>query len=191
MTTPTHITFQGKDPQEQFQFYFRQHWIRLLKPFLIALLETSVLVGLGIVFFWTEPTSQLVRGICMVALLLFFLAVQWRFLQRFYAYFLSMIIVTNQKIHRIKKTLFSVDDHQMISLWALQEIKKSQRGPIQNLLGFGTIIMEAQDTQLRIHFVPRITHHYQEILELLGMNSGQTLTPTAYGTPKKKPNEKN
>lgn len=170
-----YVTFQGQDPQEEFQFYFRQHWIRMVQPTVAMVFQT---LGIGVIaymLYWTQASSELVRGMTTVALLLFFLAIQWQFLLRFYSYFLSVVVVTDQKVHRIKKTPFSIDDHQMISLWALQELKKAQHGPIQNLLGFGTIIMEAQDTQLRIHFVPRISYHYSVLLELLGNVSGQSI----------------
>ena len=161
------ITFQGRDTQEHFQFYFRQHWMRMLWPGMRMLFATLLFFGIAYGIAEVGIATPFGRIVTISLLLLFFLAVQWQFLQRFYGHFLNVIIITDQKIHRIKKTLFSQDDHQTISLWALQEMKKSQRGPIQNIFGFGSIILEAQDTQLRLHFVPRITHHYGVMLALL------------------------
>jgi len=77
-----------------------------------------------------------------------------------------IIVVTDRKIHRIKKTLLAVNDHQTIDLWVLQDIFKSQHGLVQNLFGFGTLIMEAQETQLRLHFIPGVQDKYLAIMKL-------------------------
>jgi membrane protein YdbS with pleckstrin-like domain len=166
--TQKEISFQGQDPHEHFQFYFRQHWMRMLWPAFRALLGTLGIVAIALALAWSGVSTTSGRMVTIVLMMFFLVIVQLQFLERFYRYFLFMVIITDQKIHRIKKTLFSRDDHQMISLWALQELQKSQRGPIQNLLGFGTIVLEAQDTQIRLHFVPDITKHYGVLLKLLG-----------------------
>lgn len=167
------VTFQGQDHSEEYQFYFRQHWMRMLWPAFRALLGTVAIFGIGYAIFWSGVSTSIGKITTGSILFLFFLVIQLQFIQRFYAYFLTVVIVTDQKVHRIKKNLFSIDDHQTISLWALQEMKKSQRGPIQNLLGFGSIILEAQDTQLRLHFVPKISAHYASLLRLLAQAQQQ------------------
>ncbi len=165
------IHFQGKDPSEVLQFYFRQHWVRMVKPFAHMILLTALLIGIGAaMFLWIVVDQSTTRHAMILLLIAFLLAVQVRFINRFYCYFLYLVVVTDRKVHRIKKNLFTLDTHQSVDMWSLQDLKKSQRGPIQNLLGFGTIILEAQDTQLRIHFCPRVTDHYEAMLHLLEMN---------------------
>ena len=161
-TLDTH--FQGRDEREQFQFYFHQHWIRLVKPFCTMLLWTTVVVVAGyFIFSSPEITSDMNRHGILVALFCMFAVLQLHFLARFYTYFLYVIIVTDRRVHRIKKTLLLTDDHQTIDIWTFQDIHKSQHGPIQNLLGFGTLILEANETMLRLHFVPHIAHIYGQI----------------------------
>jgi hypothetical protein len=165
------IHFQGKDPSEVLQFYFRQHWIRMVKPTVGVLFLTLVLIVIGALLLWSVGLDQsTTRHSVLLLLIAFLLAVQFRFLNRFYCYFLYLVIVTDRKVHRIKKNLFTLDTHQSVDMWSLQDLKKSQRGPIQNLFGFGTIVLEAQDTQLRLHFCPRVTEHYEALLHLLEMN---------------------
>ena len=161
------VTFQGMDSNEQFQFYFRQHWIRLLWPFTRSILLSIVLIGAAI-FSVTQLTieSDTTRHGLLLAFVLFFFLVQMEFMIRFYRHFLYIIVITDRKIHRIKKTFIAVDDHQIINLWSLQNIFKSQHGIIQNTLGFGTITLEAQETVLRLHFVPRISAHYESLLHM-------------------------
>ncbi len=66
----------------------------------------------------------------------------------------------------MKKTLLIFDDHQSIDLWMLQDILKCQHGVIQNVFGFGSLILEAQETVLRIHFVPWVTNKYKRLMSL-------------------------
>lgn len=161
------IKFQGSDEHEHFQFYFRQHWIRLLKPFVITVLWTVCIVAAGyMMFFRLEVTDPQTRHGLLIGLFVVFAAVHLSFLRRLYTYFLYVIIVTDRRVHRIKKTLFATDDHQSMDLWMFQDIDKWQHGPIQNLLGFGSLIMEAQDTTLKLHFVPRIAKIYDKISHL-------------------------
>lgn len=168
------IHFQGKDPSEVLQFYYRQHWIRMLWPFVRMTFMSAFLIGVGwALFVWIGMEQSTARHGTLLLLIAFFMAAQIEFLHRFYCYFLSLVIVTNKKVHRIKKNLFALNTHQSVDLWSLQDLKKSQRGLIQNLFGFGTIILEAQDTQLRLHFCPQVTDHYEALLHLLEMNRSE------------------
>ncbi|HVW67000.1 MAG TPA: hypothetical protein VHA78_04715 [Candidatus Peribacteraceae bacterium] len=163
------IDFPGRHKGEEFQFYFRQHWIRLWWP-ARRLLIWTIVFGIGI--FVTSRSFEgadldFVRRASLIALSVFFLLTQLSFLVQLYTYFLYVIIVTDKKIHRIKKTMLTVDDHQSIDLWTLEDISKNQHGIIQNMLGFGTLVlvMPTQDA-LRIHFTPFINEKHGIIMRL-------------------------
>lgn len=163
------IDFPGKDQGEEFQFYFRQHWIRLWRPFYKLIGWTTVLIIAayltGITFEGTNAAPM--RHAVAVMLCVFFVFGQLAFLAAFYKYFLYVIIVTDKKVHRIKKTLLTVDDHQSIDLWTLEDITKNQHGIVQNVLGFGTLllVMQTQDA-LKIHFTPFISIKHEMIMKL-------------------------
>lgn len=76
-------------------------------------------------------------------------------LVRFYTFFLYVIVVTDQKVHRIKKTLVALDDQQSLDFWSISDITKQQHGIVQNMFGFGTIVLHGNE-ELKIHFTPRI-----------------------------------
>jgi hypothetical protein len=159
--------FGDKDHIEQFQFYFRQHWIRMLWPILTMMSGTLIVLAVGItVFGFVTLPNEIVRRICLLFLTAFLLGLHFQFVARFYRHFLYIIVVTDRRIHRIKKQLLSLDDHQCIDLGSLQEIQKRQHGIVQNMLGFGSLILEAQETELKIHFVPRISHQYATIMHI-------------------------
>ncbi len=163
------IDFPGKDRGEEFQFYFRQHWIRLWWPFR-RLVVWTLLIGIGLILTnttFSSPDDGNMRHVALIILCIAFLYTQLSFLSSFYKYFLYVIIVTDKKVHRIKKTLMTVDDHQSIDLWTLEDITKNQHGIVQNMLGFGTLVlvMQTQDA-LRIHFTPFISTKHEMVMRL-------------------------
>ena len=161
------LDFQGKDAGETFQFQFHQHWIRMLWPVAKLLLWNTVIFGIGYsIFFMTFIEDDLTRRLALSLLTLFFVLVYFEFLVRFYRYLLYVVVVTDKKVHRIKKTLITLDDHLSVDLWMMQDIEKCQNGIMQNLLRFGTIILEVQETVMRLHFVPNIASKYEQIMYL-------------------------
>lgn len=161
------VMFQGKDLEERFAFYFRQHWIRLVWPLLQMIFWSTVIIVPGYLIFYTlEVPDITTRHGILLALFLIFASIHIRFLVRIYTYFLYVIVMTDRKVHRVKKTLFSIDDHQSIDIWTFQDVQKQQHGFLQNILGYGSLILEAQDSELRLHFVPRITLIHHKLSEI-------------------------
>jgi hypothetical protein len=161
------LDFQGKHGAEKFAFYFHQHWIRLLWPLVKMIAWNILIIGGGYATFtMAEVADDFTRRLLLNFLTVFFVIAHFELLVRLYRYFLYVVVVTDKKIHRIKKTLIMFDDHQSIDLWMLQDINKCQHGIVQNLFGFGSIILEVQETILRLHFVPHIEHHYHKFMGL-------------------------
>lgn len=159
--------FQAKDRGEAFEFYYHQHWIRLLWP-VVRLVAWNALIGTAFVTMLSADlfTDPLTRHTILTILTGFFVLTHFDFLLRFAHYLLYVIVVTDKRVHRIKKTLLTLDDHESTDLWVLQDIDKRQHGIIQNLLGYGSLILQAQDTQVRIHFTPRIAQRYAALTRL-------------------------
>ncbi len=161
------VDFPGRNAGEHLQFYFRHHWVRVAGALLRTFCFTLGIAVLGLLAF---PPSPADRGGTWHALLLclqgsFFVA-HVEFLVRFYAHFLRLVIVSDQGIHRIRKTLLAFDDHEVIDLASLQDVHKSQRGVVQNVLGYGTLMLEAQQTTARIHYTPSIARTHRWVMEL-------------------------
>ncbi len=161
------MEFQGKHADEEFHLYYHQHWIRLLWPFTKLLAWNVLIASIGYLTFVPFPIEDnMTRRALLVLFTVFFLFAHCEFLARFYRYFLSIVVVTDRKVHRIKKTLLTIDDHQSVDLWMLQDMMKSQHSIVQKIFGFGSITLEAQDTILRLHFVPHIHEMYEKIMFL-------------------------
>ena len=169
-----HLGFQGKDRNEEFYFCFHQHWIRLLWPLTKLLVYNTLIFGIGYITLINigvvDPNTR--RLFLLTMALLFFLS-HAEFLVRFYRYFLYIVIVTDKKVHRIKKTLLTIDEHQSVDIWMLQDIYKTQHGIIQNILRYGSLILEAQDTVIRIHFVPQVAKKYEQLIRLRELARGK------------------
>lgn len=162
----TVVSFPGMDPGEKFQFYFRRHWSRQVRYFGFLFLWMCAFILLMIVSGVEDLSDDSTRRALIIMLCVFFLIPHFMFTMKFYKHFLTVTIVTDRKVHQFKRTLIAVDTHQSVDLWMLQDIDKLQRSVVQNLLGFGSLRLEAQNSQLVIHFVPHIQTVYEKIVAL-------------------------
>lgn len=167
MMSQSEIQFPGKQEDEEFQFFYRQHWVRLVWPAVRSTLLSLVLIIGGYVTFIVVGFDDAVtRRSVFIFLLTFFLLVQWEFLIRCYRHFLSPVIVTNRRVHRIRRTLLALSDHDSIDLRQLQELQKVQRGLIQNMFRYGTLHLQSQNFSTSIHFTPHIDWCHAQLLQL-------------------------
>ncbi len=159
--------FQGKHSGETFQFRFYHHWVRLLWPAGKAAIKTAILVGVAwVTFLAVGPEDVISRRVLLELYVILFLLFQFEFLVRLFRYFLRVTVITDRKVHRIEKTLLMVDDHQSVDLWMIQDIDRCQHNIVENVLCYGKITLEAQETILKLHYVPEITEIYEKIMHL-------------------------
>lgn len=156
----------GVDPGETFRFAFRRHWLRVARYVLFVVSWTLVFLLFALAWRVLPIDDPLLRRAIAVILSLFFLIPHIVFLAKIYKHFLSIVVVTDKKIHHFQRTLLTVDSHKSVDLWVLQDIDKTQRGIIQNLFGFGNLRLEAQNSQISIYFVPHIDDTYNKIVGL-------------------------
>jgi hypothetical protein len=150
---PPAISFPGMGPGERFQFYYRQHWLRLSR--LLQTLVAGTLGYAGALWLASQMPDADTRRLLLALASVAYLFLQLGILARFYRYFLYVIVVTDSKVYRIKKTLVAVDDRQTIDLWSLSDVTVRQHGLFQNMFGFGTLVLHGNE-ELRIHFTPGI-----------------------------------
>ncbi len=160
---PLAITFPGQASGEVFQFYFRQHWMRLGR--MMQLLVVGVLVYAASLWLMLGMPEDGTRQTLLICIAAGFILLNLVILARFYIYFLYVVVVTDQKVHRIKKTLVAVDDRLSIDFWSLNDITKRQHGIVQNIFGFGTVVLHGGE-QLKIHFVPKIGKEIEQLSRL-------------------------
>lgn len=161
-----HARFPGMDPGEEFQFYFRRHPMRLWWSF--GYMTIWTLLAAGLTYFsgvYDLPDDSTRRFITIVLCALFIIP-QLVLILRIYGHYLRIVIVTNKKVHQFKRTLLIEDRHESVDLHVLQDIEKTQRSVVQNMFGFGTLKLEAQNSRVVIHFTPQIDRVYNHIMHL-------------------------
>ena len=168
------VTFPGMNPGEQFQFYYRQHWMRLAR--MAQTIAAGTAVYAAALWLAADMPGDDTRHLLLVIASWAYMLLQLMILARFYRYFLYVIIVTDTKVYRIKKTLVAVDDRQTIDLWSLSDVTMNQHGLFQNLFGFGTLILHGNE-ELKIHFTPRIRDQLHRLSALRARARSRAMNP--------------
>lgn len=163
------------DPSETYQFHFRQHWMRMQHS-IQGLVAGTLLYGVAL-WFLADVRDADTRHALLLAASVAYVLLHLSLLARLYAYILYIIVVTDAKVYRIKQTLLAVDERQTIDLWSLSDVTKRQHGIIQNLLGFGTMLLHGNE-EIRVHFMPRI-HDYVSRISGLRVDARSRMTDAA------------
>jgi hypothetical protein len=169
---PPDAGFPGKEPTETVVRVWREHGIRLIVPLVSAAGWTLLTIASWTLPFQDPPLDEPARHLIAVLLSAIFLYFHFRLAARVYKHFLRAIILTDKKIHYVQKTLLTRDDARAIELPILLNVRKHQRGFLQNMLGYGTLILETPETSLSIHHVPRVA----EALSLLMQKRDEAAT---------------
>ncbi len=169
LPTVRDFDFPGKDPGEQVQFYFRRHWIKLLKHIGKYLLISIALLGgmFSITVLLTLERTPLYHTF-LITVVLIFAGINLLLVVKLYRNLLWVTIVTDKRIHWIHKSLLLRNQHQTIDLWLLEDISMKQRGFLQNLLGYGSliIVLQSKDVGMTLWYVPAVTAQYRHIMLL-------------------------
>ena len=162
----TDFGFQGKHASEHYQFHYYHHWVKFVAPFMVLTGVYSVIIASFLTFNLQVNAEvamrQTILWVSVVAILFF----NFNFLRLFLKRFLHLVVVTDKMVHRIRKTLVFRNDHRSIDLQSVQEVKKIQHGLLPNMLDYGQISIEAQETTLDLHYVPNISSVYERLLQL-------------------------
>jgi hypothetical protein len=152
---------------ETIDLVFHKHWIRLVRPVVILLLGFALLSVIASFVLRSplrdDPPSFRLALLIFAGLflLLLFIAVIW-----LSAYALSHVIITDRRIRDTHRTLFLRDNEKSIEIGSLQGIDKVQDGILPTILGYGTLILHAENTVYPIHFIPRVDRVHRELLRL-------------------------
>ncbi|MCH2188449.1 hypothetical protein MK079_01310 [Candidatus Gracilibacteria bacterium] len=81
----------------------------------------------------------------------------FRFISDFVKHYNKLIVIHDDSIIILNASLILKDDIEILDARKIIKIDKMSRGIISNLMGFGNIIMEQQNNDVRtFHYVPRI-----------------------------------
>lgn len=157
--------FKGQLKYEHFQFFFRKHWVKFIKPILfsipVGLLMLVILMILGRLTLFVD--FIFVRAFYVYFTLFisvgFFLLASLQMIN----FYFDMIIVTDTRILIIKKTCFLKNNSDAIDLTKIQDIAVESHGILRNYLRYGKLIITLSTSAppIVIGYVPD-PHFYLE-----------------------------
>lgn len=166
MPTPTEeYDFKGQLKYENYQFFFRKHWVHFLKPLFLMipvfLLIFIILLGLGrlalmIDLLFVRVLYIVIANITTIIFLTIF------FLQIINFYF-DLVIVTDCRIIIARKTVFLKNNSDAIDLTKIQDIAVEAHGILRNYLRYGKLVITLSTSAppVAINYVPD-PHFYLE-----------------------------
>ena len=157
--------FQGQLKYEKFQFFFRRHWLRFIKP-LFSFIPFGILL-----FFFFFVAGKFIFVINVYYLNVFYAFTAMlisifyinAFLLKIIHHFFDLVVVTDSRILIIRKSAFLKNDYDAIDLTKIQDIGVQSHGIITNYLGYGNLIitLSTSSPPVIIHYVPN-PHFYLE-----------------------------
>ena len=157
--------FKGQLKYENFQFFFRRHWMRFLQPIFFTL---PVGLLMFIILFILGRLAFMVDLAFIRAFFVFFaMIVTIGFLDIFFLqiinYYFDLVIVTDARILIIRKTVFLKNNSDAIDLTKIQDIAVQAHGILRNYLRYGKLVITLSTSAppVTISFVPD-PHFYLE-----------------------------
>ena len=157
--------FKGQLKFEQFEFFFRKHWVYYLHPIFF-----TIPVGLLIfvILYILGRVTLLINFPFFSAFFVHFtliVAIGYIALSALHVinYYFDMVIVTDSRVLIIKKTIFLRNNSDAIDLTKIQDISVESHGIFCNYLRYGSLIITLSTAAppIRIGYVPN-PHIYLE-----------------------------
>lgn len=159
--------FKGQQANEEVVCFFRKHWIALLPtlvPFIFIMTVVSLLfatISFNDFFAANDSLHKTIFAILFVGTLLYV----HRFFLQMINYFLHVVIITNQRVVEIRKTVYLHHSLDAVDLAQIQDLAKEQNGLVKNLLKFGELIITLSSTATTktLIDVPKADFHFRVI----------------------------
>jgi len=177
--------FKGQTSDENLILFFRKHWIVLL-PGIFVFIAVCVLAVIFVMIMFSigiKNFSPAGRYFIIIASLSAFLAYIHWFFMRMFEHFLTVCILTDNRILALSKTIYTSDLKETAGLGTIQDIKKQQDGIIRNLLNYGDIIItfSSSSAVMILSNVPNVEFHFRAIVrareDFLNRRGHRTITP--------------
>jgi hypothetical protein len=157
--------FKGQQSNEELVCFCRKHWMQALSHIGLWILFA---IAESILFFGVRKVSGILSGnfglqILYVGVAILMTVYLHKTFLRIFSYFLSTVIFTNTRIILHKKTLFLTDSHDVLDVTKIQDVKKSQKGILKNLLDYGDLVitLASDKSSHSLPYVPNVNFHFR------------------------------
>jgi hypothetical protein len=157
--------FKGQLKYENFQFFFRKHWVKFLKPIFFVLplifLIVVTLIVLGRLTLMVDLIF--IRVFYVILTMIFIIGFLDIFFLQMIDFYFDMVIVTDCRILVINKTVFLRNNSDAIDLTKIQDIAAEAHGILRNYLRYGKLMITLSTSAppVDISYVPD-PHFYLE-----------------------------
>jgi hypothetical protein len=166
----TNKHFTGQTDDEHVILFFRHHWVVLFNYLLLILLFILiVIIGISLlVNFQITPETIKSRDeikYIITGIIIFSIFLHNYIFNKLLNYFLDVIIITNYRIVEVTKTIYLRNVVKTLDLERVQDIQGHKVGVLENLFGYGDLVMTSASINFekRIHSVPT-PHFYSDII---------------------------
>ncbi len=127
-----------------------------MPPLFKAFFWSALLFLSSILSYAGLPLDDTVRHMVLIPLTLIFLLFQMQLMRKWYEYFLHVVIVTDTKIHRMKKRFLLSENERSVDISSIRDVRREQQGAVQPLMNFGTLELDTAQGEILLHFTPRL-----------------------------------
>lgn len=159
--------FKGQQETERFLYFFRHHWIDLLKELVFF---GIFIIVVGMLLFQMDTIKNALQGnremkLLFFTVFLFGTVYMHRFFIKMLNYFVNIGIITDSRVIDHHKTLFFTDNQDSIDMAQIQNIEKVQEGVMPSLFKYGDIkvFLNASDTIKTFYKVPNAKFHFRAL----------------------------
>ncbi len=167
--------FPGQAPEEQVALFIRRHWMAFV-PWLIFAPILYVAYFFISLFLWNAPqpvvfndiTVNQVRFLLVTLSTMFYLSVLFGFLRAWMCHYLSISIVTEQRLINIEQQGIFIRKISEQSLLRVQDVSARQRGVFQHFFNYGVLYIETAGEQpnFELYNIPRPNDVAKTILNI-------------------------
>lgn len=165
------LHFKGQMENEEIVTFFRRHWIVLLPhaiPFLLYLAVIGVFLS-NLPKFQLPSIDQFFFQLLVILVTVATAYMIHRFFLKMIDHYLNVVIITNQRVVEIKKSLFVHDGKESVDMRKVQDIQKQQNGLIKNFIRCGELFITLGTSEPKVlSNVPNPDYHFRLLNRLKG-----------------------
>jgi hypothetical protein len=157
--------FKGQQSNEELICFCRKHWMQALSHIGLWILFA---ITESILFFGVRKVSGILAGnfglqILYVGVVILMTVYLHKTFLRIFSYFLSTVIFTSTRVVLHKKALFLTDSHEVLDVTKIQDVKKYQKGILNNLLDYGDLVitLSSEKASHSLTYVPNVNFHFR------------------------------
>lgn len=169
--------FRGQAHEEEVLAFCRKHWTSLFHEFFLFIFILVLIVLFALYF---RAISEVFTPGLLHLLMLVVGTILTYYVHRFFLvllkHYLTVIIITDQRVLSITRSLYFVNEKESVDLSTMRDVHKYQSGFLENMFNFGDlkITLGTSPTCIELSSIPNPEFH----LRLINKTKQQNIADT-------------